>query len=85
MDFISKVVLEAPGRMVDDILEALQADSSFTNIPVEQPDSNNDIGQFTELSHLLRGSQRDKRPQSRSRQDTLQSCSDLSVYGVAHS
>lgn len=55
--------------MVDNLVEALQADTSFANVSVEEADSNDDVGQFAQLGDLLGGCEGHKGTQTSSGED----------------
>lgn len=68
--------------MIDDLIEAFQADTSLADVSVEQADANHDVWQLAQLSHLLGGRQSYERSQTGSRQHRFESCCDFALDGV---
>ena len=48
------------GGVVYDLREALEADTSLADVSVEESDTNDNVGELTELCNLLWGGQGDK-------------------------
>ena len=48
--------------MIDDLIEALEAYSSFSDVSVEKPDTNYYVREFAELGYLLGSRKRDEGP-----------------------
>lgn len=71
--------------MVDNLAKTFKTNTTLSNITIEKTDTNNDVGQFTELSHFLRGGQRHKGSESSSGQDRLKGSSDFSFDSVWNS
>lgn len=57
--------------MVYDLGEALEADSSLADVSVKESDTNDNVGELTELGYLLWGGQGDKRSQTGTWENTL--------------
>jgi hypothetical protein len=68
--------------MVYDLRETLEADTSLANVSVEESDTNDNVGELTELCYLLWGGQGDKGSEAGTWQDTLQCRSYLALNGI---
>lgn len=68
--------------MIDDLIEAFQADTSLADVSVEQADANHDVRQLAQLSHLLGGCQSYERSQTGSGQHRFESRCDFALDGV---
>ena len=53
--------------MVYDLREALEADTSLADVSIEESDTNDNVGELTELGNLLWGGQGDKRSEAGTR------------------
>ena len=68
--------------MVDDVEEGLKTNATLTNVSVEEPDADDDIGKLAELSDLLWRSQGYEWSKTSSWQDRLESSRHLPFNGV---
>lgn len=59
-DLIVEILEKGSGGMVDDVEEGLEADTTLSDISVEQTDTDDDVRELAELSDLLRGGQGDE-------------------------
>ena len=50
-----KVINQVSGRMVYNLVEALEADTTLADITIEEANTNDDVRKLTKLSHLLGG------------------------------
>jgi hypothetical protein len=78
-------VNERPGWVIDDLREALQADTALTDVTVEKSDADDDVRKFAQLSNLLWRGEGDEGSQAGTRKDTLEGGRYLTLYGVGHS
>ena len=70
--------------MVDDLVEALKADTTLANVTIEEANSNNDVRKLAQLSDLLRGSEGNEWTQTSSGKDGLESSGDFAFNSVRH-
>jgi hypothetical protein len=68
--------------VVDDLAEGLKADSTFTDVSVEQTNSNNNVRKLTKLCNLLRNGERDERTETSSGEYRLESSCNFTLNGV---
>jgi len=79
---IIEVHEETSSWMIDNVQEWFKANTTFSNISIEQSNTNNDVWQFAQLGNLLRCSKRNKRSETSSWQNWLECCSDLSFNSI---
>ena len=50
-----KVIDQVSGRMVDNLVEALEADTALADVTIEEANANDDVRELAQLGHLLGG------------------------------
>ena len=70
--------------MVDNLVEALEADTTLADITIEEANTDDDVRKLTKLGNLLGGSKGDEWTQTGSGKNRLESSSDLTFNSVRH-
>ena len=70
--------------MVDNLVEALEADTTLADITIEESNTNDDVRKLAQLGYLLGGSEGDEWTQTGSGENRLKSSSDFAFNSVRH-
>ena len=84
-NFCIQIADQGPCWVVDDLVEAFKTDSTFSNVTVEQPNSNYDIRKFAELCNFFRCGQGNEGSQTGSRKDAFKCSCNFSFDSVRDS
>ena len=79
-----KVIDQVSGRMVDNLVEALEANTTLADVTIEEANTNDDVRELAKLGHFLGGRKGDERTQTSPRQHRLESGGNLTFNCVRH-
>jgi hypothetical protein len=81
-DFVVKIGQKTSSWMIDNVKERFKTNTTFSDISVEETDTNNDIGEFAKLGNLFWSSQGNKWSETGSRKYRFKGCCDFSFNGA---
>ena len=70
--------------MVDDLVEALKADTTLADVTIEEANTNDDVRKLAQLSNFLGGRKSNEWTQTSSGKDGLESSGDFAFNSVRH-
>lgn len=82
--FCVQLINQISGRMVNNLVETFETNTSLSNVSIEKSDANHDVGQLAELGDLFWRGQRNERSQTGTRQNRLKSGCNFSLNRIRH-